>query len=87
MKDEHEKFEARLSAVEDAIRGSVDGQPGILQSLLRLMRDMYETDDSVISTIKRWDREKAKWAGYVGGAVFVATTAANAVIFWLEHKK
>lgn len=77
----------RVASVEEALRGDMRGNPGALQSLIRVMRDLYEGHDALIPSVKQLQKERNRTVGWISGAVAVGTIAAQVIIYIITHGK
>lgn len=59
------ELEKRIDAIEEAMRGDMKGNPGMIQQLIRLMNDVYNPTDGHQVRIRRiedWQNAKENWA-------------------------
>jgi hypothetical protein len=85
MEERVSRLEKTFEDWEEVLRGSVRGDPGIMQTLKQLVKDMYDETQGVTQRVARLEKEKemhhnkfegAKWVlklewSIVGGALVI----------------
>jgi len=79
------ELDKRVIVIEEALRGDLKGNPGLIQQLIRVMNDMYNPHEGHSVRIRRmedWQNAKENW---VRGAYF-AWGSAGVIIGYLLAK-
>jgi hypothetical protein len=97
QKMQHSLIIPQIESIQNVLRGDIDkgmNNPGILQTMMRMMRDLYgevgETSNSILNRLRVIEEFNAKQKTIMGIVVFCATAAASlstTLIMWfVEHK-
>ncbi len=62
----------RVSQIEEAIRGDLKGNPGILQNLIRVMNDIYHPEEGLKQKMRHIEDEKIRNAAWFAGVTWLS---------------
>ncbi len=82
-------MEQRIAAVEEAMRGDLKGNPGVLQNLIRVMNDVYHPEEGLKPRMKLLEMDKVRASSWVSGATWMAkavwVAVGGAIGYWIKQ--
>lgn len=73
MPNHDESVESRVGVIEDALRGDLTGQPGLIQHMMRVLETLHKEPHGLVDRVAGLERKTIVFEERAKGAAMVLT--------------